>query len=287
MTTSRISSTPGASRPSRRPSSCRPLGRRCSVGRPSRRPLVAHDFWIEPSRFRPAPGRAGRARAARRRAVRGRAGGVRPGARRAVRGRRRLRTQQRWPARPATSPRAASSPPRPGPTGSSTTTFPARSSSRPNRSRRTSPRRGSERVSAARREHGESERAGRELYSRCAKALSWSPATGPAPPRELGLELELVLDAEPAGLASGAAPVAPPLPRRTARRRSRRRAAARRAHRRARGAHGRRRRGTFRARRGRRLAGQSGAHGAAPAAPADHADADWESFWASLTLELP
>ena len=145
---------------------------------------------------------------------------------------------------------------------------------------------GLEAVSAARREHGESERAGRELYSRCAKALVVA-GDGPAPPRELGLELELVLDAEPAGLASGRLPLrllfrGAPLAGALVVARPRAAPTA-------------------------ELAARTDAAGAvrfelpvggvwlvkavhmvaAPAAPADHADADWESFWASLTLELP
>ncbi len=67
-------------------------------------------------------------------------------------------------------------------------------------------REGLERVSEARRERGEVGEPGRELYSRCAKALVVVSGAGdeaPAPPGRLGCRLELVLESRLDRLAVG------------------------------------------------------------------------------------
>lgn len=145
---------------------------------------------------------------------------------------------------------------------------------------------GLEAVIAERRARGEAARPGRERYSRCAKALVVvGRAAGAAElPRELGLELELVLDATPETLAGGSLPLrvvfrGAPLA-------------------------GARVVALPRAAPGARLVTRTDAAGAVrlelPTAgvwlikavhmvrtPEGSADADWESLWASLTLEVP
>src|SRR5262245_50993061 len=67
---------------------------------------------------------------------------------------------------------------------------------------------GLERVIALRAERGQSKAPGREIYSRCAKALVVSgPAGSEAADRKLGLPLELVPEANPYGSSGGATAV--------------------------------------------------------------------------------
>ena len=67
---------------------------------------------------------------------------------------------------------------------------------------------GLERVSALRRERGESEKPGREIYSRCAKALVLAGTRqAGGHDRRLGLPLELVPEADPYDTAAPSVPV--------------------------------------------------------------------------------
>ena len=63
---------------------------------------------------------------------------------------------------------------------------------------------GLERIVAMRRERGESAQAGREAYSRCAKSLVCTgPGEGAGATAKLGLPLELVLERDPSARARG------------------------------------------------------------------------------------
>ncbi len=166
---------------------------------------AAHDFWIEPSLFRPAPGE--------KIAVRLRVGDTFPG-----------EAVPRWPERierfvlvgPAGEAEVLGLP-RMDPAGFVVAAEPglhllvydsnhARLTLEGDRFEQHLAEQGLERVSALRKERGESAKTAREIYSRCAKALlqvGKKEAGQGGHDRRLGLELELVPLADPYTLAGG------------------------------------------------------------------------------------
>ena len=161
-------------------------------------PLQAHDFWIEPSTFRPSPGEPVELR---------------------------LRVGERFHGDPvAFDPRRIESfraegaggaldvagdagdepagrfvPPTPGDWWIVYDSEPARIELDGAAFERYLAEEGLQAVLDERRARGESARPGREIYSRCAKAVVRSGHAGPAAPRRVGLELELVLEDAPSG----------------------------------------------------------------------------------------
>lgn len=161
-------------------------------------PLAAHDFWIEPSTFHPAPGEPVELR---------------------------LRVGERFHGDPvAFDPRRVESfrgvgaggtlevageagdepagrfhPPAPGDWWIVYDSEPAPIELEGAAFERYLAEEGLETVLAERRARGESARPGREIYSRCAKSVVRAGSGGPAAPRRVGLELELVLEEAPSG----------------------------------------------------------------------------------------
>jgi uncharacterized GH25 family protein len=172
------------------------------------RGAAAHDFWIEPATFRPAPGE--------RVAVRLRFGDEFPG-----------EVMPRRPSRierfaivgaggeselfgfPDRDPAGYAVAERPGLHLLVYDSNHARLTLEGDRFERHLAEQGLERVSALRRERGTSAAAATEIYSRCAKALLMvNPAAEKAAPagghdRRLGLPLELVPEVDPYTLAGG------------------------------------------------------------------------------------
>ncbi len=246
---------------------------------------AAHDFWIEPSLFRPAPGEKV--------AVRLRAGDTFPG-----------EAVPRWPERierfalvgraggtevfglPRMDPAGFVAPAEPGLHLLVYDSNHARLTLEGDRFERHLAEQGLERVSALRKERGESAKTAREIYSRCAKALlqvGGKAAGGAGYDRALGLPLELIPAANPYDLAGGG-----PLPLRLLY--QGKPLAGARVEARSPGSP-------------EPVAGRTDAEGRirldlpGPGfwmvkavhmveAPTG-SDADWESFWASLTFELP
>jgi uncharacterized GH25 family protein len=247
-------------------------------------PLAAHDFWIQPSTFRPAPGQ--------RVAVHLRVGDEFPGD--PV-----PRMQERiehftlidpagaaadLPGVPGTDPAGFALPQKPGrailvyDSDNASVTLEAE------KFEKYLSDQGLEKISELRRKKGQSQAPGREVYSRCSKALlkvGDGPATGFD--RAAGLPLELVPERDPYSLAAGGElPVrllylGKPLAGALVEARQPGRPG--------------------------KIAGRTDARGRVAlrlpaggfwlvralhmiAAPAG-ANADWESFWASLTFELP
>ena len=180
----------------------------CVLAALGARGAVAHDFWIEPSTFRPAPGDKV--------AVSLRVGDAFPG-----------EAVPRWPERierfglvgPAgeaevfglakMDPAGFAVPAEPGLHLLVYDSNHARLTLAGDRFEKHLAEQGLERVSALRQERGESAKTAREIYSRCAKALlqvgKEEAGQGAGYDRALGLPLELIPVANPYRLAGGGA----------------------------------------------------------------------------------
>ncbi|HEX5761446.1 MAG TPA: DUF4198 domain-containing protein [Thermoanaerobaculia bacterium] len=173
------------------------------------RPAAAHDFWIEPSTFRPAPGE--------RFSVRLRVGDAFPGEPVPRRPERIERFALVGPAGEGEVPGL----PEMDPAGLAVAAEPglhllvydsnhARLTLAGDKFERHLAEQGLERVSALRKERGQSAQAATEIYSRCAKALVQVGERQPGQrghERVLGLPLELVPEADPYALGGGPLPL--------------------------------------------------------------------------------